>query len=99
MATAPAHRAAAPIEVDLRFTLYAHSPALHIRAEWTNQHRDHRLTVDFPTPLPTTATQAGSTWDIVEHTAPFLQASCRDFVTASAGGRRITILSLLDAFL
>ncbi len=83
----------APLCISFRFTLLATSPALHIRARWTNQHQEHRLTVQFPTMFQTALTHSGSTWDMVEHTAPFLQASCRDFVTVARAGKRITILS------
>ena len=82
-----------PLEIAFTYTLYAHDAALHVRAEWTNRHRDHRLTVEFPTPFATRRTDAGSTFDLVPHKAPFLQASCRNFVTAAEGGSRLTILS------
>jgi alpha-mannosidase len=96
--TINAHRTArsrrsAPLTVRFRYTLYAHSPAVHIRAQWTNQHEEHRLTVDFPTGFQTSATAAQSAFDVVHHEAPFVQAPCRDFVTASHEGRRLTILS------
>lgn len=83
----------APLHITFSFTLFGASPILHIRAHWTNQHQEHRLTVQFPTMFQTARTHSGSTWDVVEHTAPFLQASCRDFVTAAHAGKRITILS------
>ena len=86
-------RPVGPLQIAFRFTLFAASPVLHISARWTNRHREHRLTVQFPTMFKTAATQSGSTWDVVEHTAPFLQASCRDFVTAASAGKRVTILS------
>lgn len=82
-----------PLQIAFRFTLLAASPVLHISARWTNRHREHRLTVQFPTMFKTAATQAGSTWDVVDHTAPFIQASCREFVTAASAGKRVTILS------
>ncbi len=86
-------RETAPLRLRFLYTLFAHSPAVHIRAEWTNQHQEHRLTVDFPTGLATTHTEAQSAFDVVPHDAPFIQEPCRDFVTAAHTGRRLTILS------
>lgn len=54
---------------------------------------EHRLTVAFPTGLRTAEAVSGSTFTAVTHQAPFAQKSCRDLVTAAAGGRRLTILS------
>ncbi len=83
----------APLRVRFTYTLFAHSPAIHVRAEWRNEHREHRLTVDFPTGLRTARAEAHSAFDVVAHEAPFLQEPCRDFVTAAAKGKRFTILS------
>lgn len=82
-----------PIEIELDFTLYACSPAVHVTARWVNAHGWHRLMAEFPTGLRTASTQAQSTWDVVRHDAPFTQASCRDFVTAADSEARLTILS------
>jgi len=83
----------APLRLRFLYTLLAHSPAVHVRAEWTNQHHEHRLTVDFPTGFATARTEAQSAFDVVPHDAPFVQEPCRDFVTAAHDGRRFTILS------
>lgn len=83
-----------PLRVVFTYTLYGHSPAVHVRAEWRNEHREHRLTVDFPTGFASADTEAGSTFDVIPHQAPFVQEACRDFATAAHGGRRVTLLSL-----
>ncbi len=82
-----------PLEVTFTYTLLGRSPAVLVRAEFTNAQADHRLTVEFPTGLATSQTHAGSTFDVVGHKAPFQQASCRDFVSAAAAGGRLTLLS------
>jgi len=83
----------APLTLRFLYTLYAHSPAVYVRAEWVNEHQEHRLTVDFWTGFATTRPEAQSAFDVVPHEAPFVQEPCRDFVTAAAGGRRLTLLS------
>ncbi len=86
-------RRTAPLRLRFLYTLYPHSPAVYVRAEWENRHREHRLTVDFPTGLHTARTEAQSAFDVVPHEAPFTQEPCRDFVTAAQDGRRLTVLS------
>lgn len=86
-------RKTAPLRITFRYTLYSHSPVVHIRATWENEHREHRLTVDFPTGFRTTLTEAGSIFDVIPHDAPCLQEACRDFVTTKHGRLRATLLS------
>jgi len=83
----------APLRIRFTYTLFAHRAAVHVRAAWVNDHREHRLMVDFPTGLATARPEAHSAFDVVPHEAPFLQEPCRDFVTAAAEGKRLTILS------
>jgi hypothetical protein len=83
----------APLTLRFLYTLFAHSPAVHVRAEWVNAHQEHRLTVDFPTWFRTPRTEAQSAFDVIPHDAPFVQEPCRDFVTAAENGRRLTLLS------
>ena len=83
----------APLSVAFRYTLFDSDPAVHVQVRFVNQHTEHRLTVEFPTGLSTAETEAGATFDVVKHTAPSMQAFCRDFVSAAAEGHSLTILS------
>ncbi|MBA3846346.1 MAG: hypothetical protein H0X45_06860, partial [Planctomycetes bacterium] len=81
------------LRVTFFYTLEAGSRDVRIRSEHENRHRDHRLTVDFPTGLDTSETQAHTAFDVVRHRAPFMQNACALFATAAGAGRRFTIAS------
>ncbi|HYE04495.1 MAG TPA: glycosyl hydrolase-related protein [Planctomycetota bacterium] len=81
------------LRVTFLYTLQAGSREVRIRSEHENRHRDHRLTVDFPTGLATAETEAHTAFDVVRHRVPFRQNACAMFATAAASGRRFTIAS------
>ncbi|MBA3707802.1 MAG: hypothetical protein H0W83_03150 [Planctomycetes bacterium] len=83
----------AALRIRFLITLFADSPVVHIHAAWTNQHREHRLTVEFPTGMATTVVETETPFDVVTREAPFTHEACRNFFTASSGSKRVSILS------